>query len=295
MWTIFAFVGAAESITNEKSFTRWQVVSKIFTSGVLVGVTTNETITEFPPSEAQLLECEKEIGYLTALLSKGALDALPGTDSIVFNLMLRSLVLQSDDYDGNEESRVACFPSIRKMKTERKRVGYLWKASNPSFFASGDAVRIESVSLTDAMKSSVDGDDAFWIHDTVLPSSLILERCLRLLPLWVQRVPTKKVRKSRLSKSINTFIKSLLQQSAETEKLGKEVCAPTISANSFEAMFSVEPPTESGKACDRKGLFLKEASAYFKIMSFLAMSHDQTNGNSSGLAPLDKDVTLQVS
>jgi hypothetical protein len=295
MWTIFAFVGAAESIADEKSFTRWQVVSKIFTSGVLVGVSTNEAITKMPPSESQLLECEKEIGYLTALLSKGALDALPGTDSVMFNLILRSLALQSDDYDGNEESRVACFPSIHKMKTEKNRVGYLWKASCPSCFASGDAVRIESVSLTDAMKSSVDRDDAFRIHDTVLPSSFILERCLRLLLLWVQRVPTKKVRQSRLSKSINTFINSLLQQSAETEKTGKEVSAPTISANSFEAMFCVGPPTESGKAHDRKGLFLKEASAYFKIVSFLAMSHDQTNGDSSGLAPLDKDLTLQVS
>jgi hypothetical protein len=294
MWTIFAFVGAAESIGDEKSFTRWQVVSRLFTSGVLVGVSTNEAITELPPSESQLLECEKEIGYLTALLSKGSLDALPGTDSVVFNLMLRSLALQSDDYDGNEESRVACFPSIRKMKTEKKRVGYLWKASYPSCFSSVDAVRIESVSLTDAMKSSVGKDDAFWIHDTVLPSSLILERCLRLLPLWVQRLPIKKVRQSRLSKSINAFIKSLLQQSTETEKSGHEVCAPTIAANSFEAMFSVGPPTESGKAHDRKGLFLKEAAAYLKIVSSLAMSHDQTNGDASGLAPLDKGVTLQV-
>jgi hypothetical protein len=295
MWTLFAFVGAAESITDEKYFTRWQVVSKIFTSGVLVGISTNEALTELPPSESQLLECEKEIGYLTTLLSKGALDALPGTDSVVFNLILRSLALQSDDYDGNEESRQAYFPSIRKIKTEKKRVGYLWKASCPSCFSTGDAVRIESVSLTDAMKSSVDRDDAFWIHDTVLPSSLIMEQCLRLLLSWIQRVPTKKVRRSRLSKSINTFIKSLLQQSTETEKSGEEVCAPTISANSFEAMFSVGTPTESGKAPDRKGLFLREASAYFKIVSFLAMSHDQTNGDSSGLAPLDKDVTLQVS
>ena len=260
-----------------------------------MGVSTNEAITKLPPNESQLLECEKEIGYLTALLERGALDALPGTDSVVFNLILRSLALQSDDYDGNEESRVACFPSIRNMKTEKKRVGYLWKASCPSCFASGDAVRIESVSLTDAMKSSADGDNVYRIHDTVLPSSLILERCLRLLLSWVQRVPTKKVRQSRLSKSINTFIKSLLQQSTETEESGKEVRAPTISANSFEAMFSVGPPTESGNACDRKGLFLKEASAYFKIVSFLAMSHRQMNGDSSRLAPLDKDLTLQVS
>jgi hypothetical protein len=291
LWKLLAYFGAPKSSEEGKHFVRWKLISKLLSGGVLAGQS-DQSIDRLSPSESQLVSCEREIGYLVSLLSTGSLDSVPGTDSVIINLIRRAITLQVDDYMGNAGSRVACYPAINDKKSERKLIGNLWKATHPLRFMDSTSVRTESCSVFEIWQSFDSIPDSSAIQSLVLPSSLILRRCISLLPAWIQCVPAKKVRQSRLAKSIISLVKSLVDQAAEVEKAVSEKFVSGASLDSFEVAFSSKPSVESDTDLGRKAVFLRESAAYLKIISALSTRTDQVEEEFS--VTLTKELRVQV-
>jgi hypothetical protein len=279
MWSLLAYLSCStKPILEENGVHRWQLISKIFTRSVLAGSPTES----LPPCESQLEICAGELKHLTSLLLSGALDCLPGRDSILVNLVRRSLLLQGDAFLYDEDSRMAAYPSIKDEKAEKKFMVKLWEKI-------GD----ETITVGAAQGRSADFGRALSIQKVacsfmgqplVLPSSWITRCCLALLSAWTQRVPVKKARLSRLANAVHSLTKSLIEECAHLDAepvstasshVGPDSFQAAFSSSgpdSFQAAFSSSPyssstPVRSGLGPRRKALFLREAAAYLTIMS----------------------------
>jgi hypothetical protein len=267
MWSLLAYLSCStKPILEEKGVHRWQLISKIFTRSVLAGSPTEP----LPPCESQLEICAGELKYLTSLLLSGALDCLPGRDSILVNLVRRSLLLQGDAFLYDEDSRMAAYPSIKDEKAEKKFMVKLWETIGDETITVGVA-QGRSADFGRALSSQKVACSVMG-QPIVLPSSWITRCCLALLSAWTQRVPVKKARLSRLANAVNSLTKSLIEECAELDSEPVSTASSHVAPDSFEAAFSSSPyssstPVRSGLGPRRKALFLREAAAYLTIMS----------------------------
>ena len=294
LWGLLAYVGAAASRTEDRSFVRWHVVSKLFSASVLAGIPNEIDACNLPPpSEAQLLACEKEIGFLTKLLSRGSMNDLPSSDSMVINLIRRSLTLQGDDYFGNADSRARCYPILHDRKSEKKLVSRLWKATHPLFFIDAASVECDLCSVFDIeFPDSVMEGMPFKLQSLLVPSSKVLRQCLGLLPAWIQRVSEKKVRQTRLLKSLNSLTTSLVEQATKAED---QISVHSNDSNSFANAFAVMLPVDSGNRFERKSIFLREAAALLKTVAILSKRASGRNTEPSKTSILSAGDVSQVS
>ena len=291
LWGLLAFFGAPNSIPEKVSLSRWQIINRLFVGSVLA-VESNES-PSLPPSESQLSACWNEMTYLRKLLSKGALMSMPSSDSMVVNLIKKAVMLQSDDYFGNELSRIECLPLIRDEKDDRKMIARLWKATSPLFFMDPGSVRQSTISLFDISFDPRVGGDSAMLQDLFMPTSKILRECCALLPAWIQHIPEKKVRQKRLYSALNSLVESILGLASKSDAQ-----CPTAtnqeSSNSFESVFAVQPPIKSGTGTQRRSIFLLEATALLKLTTLL--SKDSSKCCTEGSEPLNLsvDVVKQV-
>jgi hypothetical protein len=286
LWGVLAFFSSPKSTPCDNSLVRWQVVSSLFSCGVLAADSgAVMTPKDLPPSDPQLLACEKDIGCLARILSRGSLDVLPNTESLLINLIRRSLTLQGDVYLGNEESRANCFPSFPDGKAERKLVSRLWKATHPLFYMVEGSVRSHPGSVFDVSFQCSTVADGVKMKNLLMPSSNLLRSCLRLLQAWIRRVPGKKVRQSRLIKSLKSLRESLMGQANTAEsEFTLERSTSLKSCDSFEAAFAPKPSKEIGHGLERRSIFFREAAAVLKIVEVL--SKEYAGGIVSGNNPI---------
>jgi hypothetical protein len=266
MWSLLAYLSCStKPILEEKGVHRWQLISKIFTRSVLAGSLSEP----LPPCESQLEICASELKNMTSLLLSGALDCLPGRDSILVNLVRRSLMLQGDAFLYDEDSRLAAYPSIKDEKAEKRCMVKLWERIGDETIT----VVVAQGRSTEIGKtlSSQKAACSFMGQPIVLPSSWITRCCLALVSAWTQRVPVKKVRQTRLANAVNSLTKSLIDECAQLDAEPVSTVSSDVGADSFEAAFSLGPysstPTKSGLGPRRKALFLREAAAYLTIVS----------------------------
>jgi hypothetical protein len=248
VWKLLAYFGVPRSIPAEpKSIMRWQLISKLFVT-VFHTEQSNGFSSPLRPSDGQMLTCERSIGYLADLLFAGALDNLPATDTIVTNVIQRSLTIQSDSFlteTGYESSSL-------NSELDKNILESIWKASHPIHFGhdKGNTPRRPCLVFNSSQfLARSDGNNG--LEDMVLPSSPILGRCLSLLVLWVQRVPSKKARQCRLLTAISELVKSLLGQAERLESISR--------GDSFQAMFSTAPS-------NRAPVFLREAASLITVV-----------------------------
>jgi hypothetical protein len=285
LWGLLAYFSASKGMADDKSFVRWHVISNLFSCGVFAGdYFDNKSKTLLPPSESQIAACEMEIGFLTKLLSKGIPDTLPPRDSVIVNLIRRSLFLQMDDYMGNEDSLGKCYPLLRDGKREKKMISRLWKATHPLFFADPNSLRSDaSCSIFDIEFDTTDDGNRLNIKSLLVPCSAILQRCLELLPSWIKRVPEKKVRQNRFRKELKALEASLLDKA----NFPKPSPTPGQSeehnrGNSFEAAFAVKDSLEVGAGVKHKSIFCREAAAHLYIVECLSKKASRTNDDACG-------------
>jgi hypothetical protein len=267
MWSLLAYLSSStKPVLEEKGVHRWQLISKIFTRSVLAGSPTEP----LPPCESQLAICAGELKHLTSLLLSGALDCLPGRDSILVNLIRRSLLLQGDAFLYDEDSRMAAYPSIKDEKAEKRVMVKLWEMIGDETItvdiAQGRSAEFGRTLSSQKVACSVMG------QPIVLPSSWITRCCLALLSAWTQRVPVKKARLSRLANAVNSLTKSLIEECAQLDAEPVSTASSHVDPDSFQAAFSSGPyssstPARSGLGPRRKALFLREAAAYLTILS----------------------------
>ena len=269
IWGLLAYLGQSKSIVAEQSNARWQILSKLFSLGVLAGEVTERTTTiPLPPSRSQLLACGKEISFMNALLSRGKLDGLPSSDSVLINLIRRSLTLQGDSYLSNPASTSELYPMATNHKSEKKFVARLWKASHPLFFASShleEPAMISDILFDDKEEQTL---SAKYI---LAPSSNILKRCLELVSLWIKSLPDKKARCNRVIKALNGLQKALVDEATQYSTDGKSNGTEKDKPDSFEAAFSaISSATESISKQSERMVFFREAAAWIKLVEHLS-------------------------
>jgi hypothetical protein len=241
----------------------WQVISKLFSCGVLA---VDSTEVELPPCPAQLKACEAELRYFTALLNKGQLDPLPSSDSVLINLIRRSLVLQGDDFHWNPEGSL--FQQSRH-KSEIKLISRLWKQSHPLYFTKDltfSVTTCRGISFRDDSSTGL-----MSIKNGLLPLSNVSKRSLELLCAWISRLPDKKVRRNRFIKALASLRTTLLSNVVPTQN------ATNNTVDSFEAAFgasSLQKDTDGSKY--KAGLF-QEAVAWIKIVGVLTSLGNSNN------------------
>ena len=293
LWGVLAFFGAPKSPHGAKSFVRWQVIARLFSGGVLAGDASEIGKTELPPSKPQLSACEKEIGYFTNLLSVGTLDSVPNTDGVITKLILRALSLQGDDYLGNEESRVHSFPKLHHGKAGKKLTSRLWRASHPLFSLGTKEVGPDAFLSIHRSTAGSNRTEGLGIQNILLPSSLLLRRCIDALLTWIQLVPAKKVRQVRLLKSLKTFRASLMEEANRSAipNLGADTAGLSTS---FESAFAVKPPLESGSGWERRSIFFREAAALTRVVELLSMKSCGSSSQESKVCTLSPPFMSEV-
>jgi hypothetical protein len=257
VWKLLAYFGVPRSIPSEpKSIMRWKVISKLFVT-VFHAEQSNDFSSPLPPSDGQMLTCERNIGYLADLLLIGAFDNLQATDTMVTNVIQRSLTIQSDCFlteTGDESSSV-------NLELDKNILESIWKASHPIRFGlhKGNTPR-RPYAVFHSSQFLARGDGNSGLENMVLPSSTILGRCLSLLLIWVKRVPSKKARQCRLLTAISELVKSLLEQAENLESIAR--------GDSFQAIFSTA-------RSNRSPVFLREAAS----LIWVVYGHFKTGDN----------------
>ena len=265
LWRILAFIGAVHSNSAEKSLFRWQIISRLFSSGVLTA-DDDDIKAKLAPSEAQLFSCQLEIGYFSALMSSGALDSLPTSDSILVKLIQRSLQLQSDSYEFDERSRASCFPSASDGMVVKKTSSMFWRISHPLCLDS-ENIDFYHVSVSDFPFPHFNDESGMNYKVLLYPSSKLLLSCLSLLVKWIKHIPLKKVRQSRLTKSLKALQDSLLKEAINPSQ---EPPADKTDI-SFEDAFSIKPSIEVGIGPERVSIFKQEAASYLQIFGSISI------------------------
>ncbi len=266
LWRILAFVGTAPSIATDKSIFRLQIVSKLFSSGILAVETVGKE-EALPPSEDQLLACQQEIRYFSSLLRKGALDSLPKTDSMLVKLIQHSLNLQRDSFQGSSRARASCFPNSGDDALAKKASSMFWRITHPlSFNSSVENCRCVSIREFSFDQRHDKNDKTYKM--LLYPTSNVLLSCTTLLINWINRVSTKKIRQNRLANSLKALQNELLK--ADNNRIEKSVENGDVT---FENAFSVKPPIEVGTGSERAAIFKLEAASYIQIIASMCMKN----------------------
>ena len=294
LWSIFAFLGESSSQIDAGSASCWQLLSKLFSSGVLFeNDVSNDTapMKYLPPSVEHLHTCEQEIGFFSELLSKGVLGSVPSSDSMLVNLIRRSLALEGDSYQRNKYARKKSIPTITNGKESKRLVARLWKAADPSYFLAPDRIRSKTLpSGLLSLGNAAEGEVAT-VKNALLPTSNMLRRCLELLHVWIKCLPQKKVRRNRFHKAVNTMRAALGSVSCTTPS----VVSP-VKSNSFEAAFAIQHEKDLlDDGAEHKEIFMIEAIAWTKIIEQVALSSNDEVCSNPFVGAKSMAVTMEVS
>jgi hypothetical protein len=261
VWNVLLFFGSATSRNNQTNQTRWQLITKLFSSSVLAKST--EEPSNLPPNPLQLRAFESDIHKFVRLIGKGSLDSLPGTDKLVANLIKKGIALQAEDYLGNEESRFRSFPALQTDRNTTRVVERLWKSTQSLLMREASSVEDDWQTVYDLnFQPLKQSEGSLKLKNLLLPNSRLLGGCLSLLVAWARRVPKKKVRQMRFLKQL----KSLRESLAVQEKELAEQFSSKLAADAFANAFTDGRPIEIGNEKERVSLFFCETSAYLKIL-----------------------------
>lgn len=268
-WNVLLFFGSSKSLQDQSNQARWQLITKLFSSSVLAK--SIDEPSNLPPNPLQLAAFESDIDKFIRLLGKGTLDALPGMDKLVINLIKKGIVLQAEDYLGNEESRFCSFPAFEADKHTTKFIASLWKSTE-------SLLLFNSSSTDDAWQTVYDLNFQLSkpqkkspkVKSLLLPSSSLLGGCMSLLVAWAHRVPKKKVRQMRFLKQLKSLRESLIAQ----EMGPKDQTFNGPSADPFGDAFADSRLIQIGDSKQRTSLLFGESSAYLRILESLLAEKD---------------------
>ncbi|CAJ1954577.1 unnamed protein product [Cylindrotheca closterium] len=293
LWSIFAYLGECSSRVDEGSVSCWQLLSKLFSSGVLFeNDVSNDTAPakSLPPSVEHLNTCEQEIGFFTDLLSKGVMKGVPSSDSMLVNLIRRSLTLEGDSYQRNKYARKKSIPKMSHGKESKRLVARLWKAADPSNFLAPDRIRSKNLPSGILSLGKAAEGEAATVKNSLLPTSNMLRRCLELIHVWIKYLPQKKVRRNRFLKAVNTMRAALGSVSCTTPR----VVSP-VKSNSFEAAFAVQHEKDLlVDGAEHKQTFMIEAVAWTKIIEQVALSSNDAMHSNPFVGTKSMSVAMEI-
>lgn len=216
MWEIITFCAEPGSQTENRSHTRWELLSTLLSRGAGVLAETDSVSTPHQPGSEQITSCALELNTFSELLRTGVLNDLPSSDTFLVKVIERSLSIQADAASTNEELSLLASDEYRcDLKLLSRDTRKLWEASS---LINKKGVQEFSAASSDFIHyfgpSSVNSLAYF------NPSNKITTSCLRLLGFWMERVPAKRARWLRLLRAIDLLVNAsraaALKNSSET-------------------------------------------------------------------------------
>ena len=276
-WNVLLFFGSAQHEVDQTKQARWQLVTKLFSSSVLARSSGEDLA--LPPSAALLAAFEFDLDSFGHLVRQGAMDDLPSTDTLLFNLFRKVIVVQADDYIGNEESRFRSFPTFGTHRKVKQLLSRLWNTTESLMNLDPSESRERWLDVHETIFHSSSSAIFTQDNDLLLPTSKLFAACLSLVVAWSGHVPKKKVRQARFLKSLKTLRESLpeIERDVIVQNTG-------VSSNSdpFATAFGESMPIEVGAASERVSVFLAEAKCYILILESIC-STGESNNTADGL------------
>ena len=272
--SILSFFAACTSLrthhADQSDF--WSLVKRLFDCCVFK---TNKVDSTLPPTKSHLSATSVDVELLVGLLRSGSVVALPATDSFMARLLIRALTLQAEDVPYNGES-VGQANDSSSEKTRRRSFRTRWKLC----FSMSEAPLSEKVVLnTRALATMLSEGSPPRLQDGVVtlgPSTSLLRLCCELILEWMNLVPKKKARKSRLA---STFKQIMAEVS--NLRLEKVPMMATEQPDRFAAVFGSADVSSPSQSREGSKSMLAEAKLFLPFFFRVAdsLSDNQTTIN----------------
>lgn len=222
VWSILGYFGRMKSPSSDVGH-RWRLFISLFLSqaGVLgekAIASSDKTISPLPPCNEHLTSCATEIKFLSLLLKSRNLDPLPPNDTIFEKLFMKSVGLQADSLQYDNNARESFLNNYHE-KSEMRTIRNLWESS--------DLINLESLILTDRSYTPQDMIQRLFYElsdirtgEEILyqgPSSIMIRSCVSLCLAW-ELGCTKKARKIRCNKVVSELVNRLVTEAKSFEQ-----------------------------------------------------------------------------
>lgn len=251
IWSLVAFFASSRNC-SDVACDHWKFFTNLLSKGSLCRVAIDLSL---PPQSEQLLAAVSDVTNLTDLIASGRMGCLPRRDEALFDILKRAVSLQIDDLLLNDASHSRLYPTVDQDDGSFSLI-------NLSRYTNGVNDTGALKSLSDA--ASLGNSDVYFMgHPLLLPSSMVLRCCLRLMVVWKNNLPRSVTRQRLFNNAMSSFLKSITATDA-VESLA-EVQADE---DRFSEAFSISSgrPVE-GNLDSRRNDFQHECSAYMAMFA----------------------------
>ncbi|GAX20055.1 hypothetical protein FisN_1Lh464 [Fistulifera solaris] len=271
LWRVFVYlVTARPTVLPEKgSRGRWKFIHDIFSNGVL-----RDSKTSGVPSERHLQAVEMDVNTFSSIISSGALRPLPRKDSIVLDIIRKTLLLHADALWHNEALREAQIPIKKDAKNALKReLSSLESWSGLPSASFSTSLAIEYTDFLEHLLAATRHTESSTC--SAGPSSVLLRTSLKLQISWMESAQCES--NARLHDCDREFRKLAIYFQKESKKPLSENCDDQKSRDTFQDAFSEDSnlTCKGGLPQSRKSLFLQECAVYLLIVTELTTSAAQ--------------------
>jgi hypothetical protein len=284
---LLAFCAGAPAAVIDGPKHRWRLLASLFgnTAGVLSAEYFEPTSIEgikSPPGKDHITKCEVELDRFRVLVSSETLNPLPDSDSFLTKLIQKCLLLLTDEfrYSLNDVSRGKLFDFDA---TDCARFWLIWKATQLLNFNSSGAVLFRT-SVDPDQRNTECGDRKPGSNTGWLPVCSLLESCVNLSVAWIEQVPNKKARRSRLTQSLRKLVLDCIERASKLEASNASN-AQAASASTFEEAFAVKTSNVGSRHA---------ATAYREVAARLSVI-GAIGGSAHSALTLTKELRERVS
>lgn len=253
LWLLLAFFADGSTDNACGSKYRWRLIASlvgnragVLSKDYLDSITKDES--NLPPNEDHLSRCREEMARFCGLLSSAALNPLPDSDSFLTKIVQKCLLLQAHEYRySSDECRQEMVFVLDA--DDRSAIAKSWKPT-------------DLLSLNGATEQQDSPIRTTGEATTFLSVSPLVQSCVALMGAWVDLVPEKKARRSRLAQSLNTLVADCINSASKLETSNNQNNR-VDSGSTFEQAFAI-PVTNIGS--QYAATAYREAASRFFMM-----------------------------
>ena len=243
---------------------------------------------QLPPSKFQVDTCSKEITWVGTLLSSKMLGDLPLLDSVVKQIIERSVMLEAFDNVLN------MLPSSVDQVKIHQAVEQLWRYS----CITGSSVKLE-LDLGIGLMNSLSMDQGKYDVCSIMPSAVLLQRCVSLAVRYAMITMTKKPRWKGFRAILLSLASEFDKRASELEEKSenrKAACMGALTADDHCQMMQqiIETATKLPVVDSAISSHFREAACHVMLAGVVARSRHNAPGEGNHFT-LNKDFRDKVS
>ena len=273
IWSIIGYTSCCSTVStlSAPDFKQPQVLLArlVFYDCGSLPDSTNEHL---PPSMMQVNSCAKEIKLIDSLLSSRLLGVLPAMDSFVKQIIEKSVMLEAFDV-------VLGLMPIAPPARVNKTVKQLWEYSclNDSLPELGSGLQTDLMDVNFITASNA----ANCIY-SILPSSVLLQRCISLAASYAIIVMKKNIRWKSYRIMLQSLASDFVKRAVEIESTQRHGNAgERQSDDTYATMLRsiIESSTEFHVETSQTSPHLREAACYLIFAGVVARSRYNVSGD----------------